>query len=709
MNAKEDLVEKNARKLSREERFNDETEASASRRRRRTTRFSVASRAKNRIGLVDGFGRQNSSSVSSLTSTSSRRRKRSKTPREKKRSEMFFFCLIVLMTFFGKEVQGKYPVARFKNETVAILSPLKDGNTELYVNSHDVEFTGDVYIKSLNGKVSEKMKTLKEGNERAYEGVKVVAERNGIEKVCDVYGTRYQAYDLETEKYGECTCKEASHEYGNDVYLEYMGELCDYEAYKLKNQTWRMTTVNPGYKDNVNSQFGSGLAVSDRDNWEYAAIGAAKAKPGGSTQPAYGQVWVYAKTGCDESLSGTNEDGYVGCQTKTVSGRTCQAWSVDLPHVKRGDVDWDSEETLDGEGNHNYCRNPDDWSGGIWCYTTDPAQRWEECNALSTSEAEKLFVYQYLMTVDGDSADAEFGRSVAAYGGYLLVGAPEKLINNVKSGVVYVYRLESVSSTSVTLVATLIPPDPKAGQRFGTSLSFDGDTLLVGSPQGYSGSTQSGTVYVYAFVELNEGSGYWVEQETTIMSQNAVAGQLFGTSVSLHEGIAIIGSGSASVSGNNAGAVQSFAIERFGSTSSSIQWEYRGEILAPSRSTLTSTSFGAALSLNYYSAIICDPTAKKVHMFTRDERGATWVEESAETNGLQLAMDTMNHTCASVTTWDQGYAAIGSPFSYETQTEGIKDLFPVLVFKESSSNVPDDANEDAAVELDNTYNKKKKK
>ena len=46
MNAKEDLVEKNARKLSREERFNDETEASASRRRRRTTRFSVASRAK---------------------------------------------------------------------------------------------------------------------------------------------------------------------------------------------------------------------------------------------------------------------------------------------------------------------------------------------------------------------------------------------------------------------------------------------------------------------------------------------------------------------------------------------------------------------------------------------------------------------------------------------------------------------------------------
>ena len=144
---KKDLVEKNTSVSSKS---CNETEASASRRRRRTTSFSVASRTKNRIGLVDGFGRQNSSSVSSLTSltssssTSTRRRKKSKT-REKK-SDMFFFCLVVLMTFFGKEVQGKYPVARFKNETVGILSPLKDGNTELYVNSHDVEFTGDVYI-----------------------------------------------------------------------------------------------------------------------------------------------------------------------------------------------------------------------------------------------------------------------------------------------------------------------------------------------------------------------------------------------------------------------------------------------------------------------------------------------------------------------------------------------------------------------------------
>ena len=212
---------------------------------------------------------------------------------------MFFFCLIALMTFFGKEVQGKYPVARFKNETVAILSPLKGGTPIIRKLARRGVHRRRVHKKFKRESFGEDEDVERRKRTRVRRRESGRGEKRDRESVRRVR-TRYQAYDLETEKYGECTCKEASHEYGNDVYLEYMGELCDYEAYKLKNQTWRMTTVNPGYKDNVNSQFGSGLAVSDRDNWEYAAIGAAKAKPGGSTQPAYGQVWVYAKTGCDE-------------------------------------------------------------------------------------------------------------------------------------------------------------------------------------------------------------------------------------------------------------------------------------------------------------------------------------------------------------------------------------------------------------------------
>ena len=30
--------------------------------------------------------------------------------------------------------------------------------------------------------------------------------------------------------------------------------------------------------------------------------------------------------------------------------------------------------------NVNYCRNPDDEPCGPWCYTQDPAKRWEYCD-----------------------------------------------------------------------------------------------------------------------------------------------------------------------------------------------------------------------------------------------------------------------------------------------------------------------------------------
>lgn len=31
----------------------------------------------------------------------------------------------------------------------------------------------------------------------------------------------------------------------------------------------------------------------------------------------------------------------------------------------------------------NFCRNPDEDSGGPWCYTTDPDTRWEHCSVPS--------------------------------------------------------------------------------------------------------------------------------------------------------------------------------------------------------------------------------------------------------------------------------------------------------------------------------------
>merc|ERR1712107_385864 len=79
---------------------------------------------------------------------------------------------------------------------------------------------------------------------------------------------------------------------------------------------------------------------------------------------------------CDETLRGHRDAYYRGCQTVTRSGKICQRWDSQTPH---------QHSYPDSGLDANYCRNRD---GGdtIWCYTTDPAKRWEYCDPLTTTQ-----------------------------------------------------------------------------------------------------------------------------------------------------------------------------------------------------------------------------------------------------------------------------------------------------------------------------------
>ena len=96
------------------------------------------------------------------------------------------------------------------------------------------------------------------------------------------------------------------------------------------------------------------------------------------------------KKTCNETLSGNKDDGYRGCQTKTVSGRTCQAWtkSDGITPVIDTHKHNQTQKTKPGKGlgPHNYCRNPDG-EKTIWCYTTDKKKRWELCKPLKKQES----------------------------------------------------------------------------------------------------------------------------------------------------------------------------------------------------------------------------------------------------------------------------------------------------------------------------------
>ena len=92
-----------------------------------------------------------------------------------------------------------------------------------------------------------------------------------------------------------------------------------------------------------------------RKRWEYCNVPVCATK----TQSA-------EEIGCvPEFPDGT---AYTGHLNTTASGRTCQMWSVDNPHI----------HNFASVGEHNYCR---DVAGiGFFCYTTDPETRYENCN-----------------------------------------------------------------------------------------------------------------------------------------------------------------------------------------------------------------------------------------------------------------------------------------------------------------------------------------
>ena len=81
---------------------------------------------------------------------------------------------------------------------------------------------------------------------------------------------------------------------------------------------------------------------------------------------------------------GINYDGTVNV---TESGRHCQPWDSTTPHYHPLTSLY--RPYLEG---HNYCRNPEGRGKRPWCYTMDPAVRWEYCNTACPNQKHKSVI-----------------------------------------------------------------------------------------------------------------------------------------------------------------------------------------------------------------------------------------------------------------------------------------------------------------------------
>jgi hypothetical protein len=142
------------------------------------------------------------------------------------------------------------------------------------------------------------------------------------------------------------------------------------------------------------------------------------------------------------------------------------------------------------------------------------------------------------------AAAYQFGRSLAAEGGTLVIGAPgEPAAPTVTTaGAVYVYVREGVTWNQKQRLQSV---DPKVGERFGRSVDVQGDLVAVGA-QFDKGSSASfkGAVHVFA----GRGTKWLALEQLT--KQVPVGGDKFGIAVALDGGRVLAGA-----TGDDPGAV----------------------------------------------------------------------------------------------------------------------------------------------------------
>ena len=176
-----------------------------------------------------------------------------------------------------------------------------------------------------------------------------------------------------------------------------------------------------------------------------------------------------------------------------------------------------------------------------------------------------------------------------------------------------------VLSDQVVERAKLSGGDTAAGDRFGSAVSYSGDTVLIGAYLDDNGSGSAGSAYVF----VRDG-GQWVQQ-AKLTTADTAAHDFFGESVSLSGDTALIGAhGSGDNTGPNLGAAYVFV--RNGTN-----WTEQAKLAASDEAI--GDHFGYAVSLNGETAVVgawgdddAGGASGSAYVFVRS--GTNWIEQA---------------------------------------------------------------------------------
>jgi len=146
-------------------------------------------------------------------------------------------------------------------------------------------------------------------------------------------------------------------------------------------------------------------------------------------------------------------------------------------------------------------------------------------------EVKKLFA------PDAAAAD-NFGWATAIDGDCSAVGALNRDEVGSDSGAVYIFCRDQGGSGNWGFVKKLVPNDASSGDWFGTAVSMQGDTIVVGALFADGNQATAGAAYVF---QRNSGGPNNWGQVCKLQASDGVSNQEFGRGVAVDGDVVVIG------------------------------------------------------------------------------------------------------------------------------------------------------------------------
>jgi len=151
------------------------------------------------------------------------------------------------------------------------------------------------------------------------------------------------------------------------------------------------------------------------------------------------------------------------------------------------------------------------------------------------------------LTATDAAADDRFGRSVAISGNTAIVGAWFDDDGGSDSGSAYLFDVFTGSQ-----IAKLTATDAATDDLFGGAVAINGNMAIVGAVRNDDGGSNSGSAYLF---DVATG-----EQIAKLTATDAAADDLFGASVAINGSVAIVGAVRDDDGGSNSGSAYLFDV-----------------------------------------------------------------------------------------------------------------------------------------------------